>query len=241
MRNLFIGIFFLGICSGFLIGASKSPVVGIAITSLFGFIGAFAGILNISKKDDELKNNFIEYFLSNKKMITPISYFLIIYSISLLIGVITGEKYRSGELSFNNNFLVWEKDNRPQTLEEGIDWIMIIEKMKILGYSKKQIQELYSINESRKTNSNLQRMDEGTFDHFKEQIKDNYSRLPDTIKLSKEKFLNMVLSVTNSYHESISSDKNSDFFIPKHTEIDLNGLVKNSNKKDDNPIYQTKR
>lgn len=134
---MIIGISSFSIVLGFLIGSSNSPVIGAALSSIFGLAVALLGLLE-SDDNNRFKLNYAKLKFSGKILFT--------FSILLLVGVIAGEYYRNDKISFLRESHSFPWDNAPpNSTYEALDWIITSQKLKQLGYSKEQIRSLYQI------------------------------------------------------------------------------------------------
>ncbi len=134
---ILIGISTFSIVLGCLIGASNSPVLGAALSSLFGIGVALIGLIN-KEKNESIKLN-----LENLGLIGKI---LFLFSIFLVMGVLAGENYRNDNISFlkEKQSFPWI-ESPPQNTYEALDWIVVAQKLKQLGYSMNQIERVYEI------------------------------------------------------------------------------------------------
>jgi len=130
---LYFGYLFFSIALGFLLGASNTPVIGSFITAFFALIAAIAGTKFFSNKDDK------------KSTINFLGIAMILVSVGLIGGEISGEAYRNGWGISKNNEFPWVNETAPESTYEAVDWIMLREKLLTLGYSDKEIQNLYKI------------------------------------------------------------------------------------------------
>lgn len=131
---LFLGFFTLSSSIGFFLGVSNTPVVGTFITALFGLIGTVIGTQYLFEKDTEIQI---------KRKSLGIS--IMILSVGLIMGSLTGEYYRNGWYSKNDKTLPWKELENPTNTREALDWIEVKERMEALGYSQKEVQEIYRI------------------------------------------------------------------------------------------------
>ena len=136
-----LGASLFSVTFGFLIGASNSPVVGAVITSLFGVAVA---VISLFGKEDEGKKSVLWIHAINKGLVGRLLFF---FSIFFIMGTFLGESYRTGNFFFSQakkNF-VWRTGMTPQETKEALDWIMVYEKLKAIGYTESQVAELYAI------------------------------------------------------------------------------------------------
>lgn len=134
---ILIGSSTFSIVLGFLIGASNSPVLGAALSSLIGIAVALIGLVN------KEKNEVVKFEVKNLGIIGKL---LFSFSICLFVGVISGEYYRNDAVPFlqEKQYFVWG-EHPPKNTYEAFDWVVVTHKLKQLGYTKNQIEELYQI------------------------------------------------------------------------------------------------
>ncbi len=138
-------VFYVGIstflfCLGILIGVSSSPVAGVFITGILGLLAGIAGFWYSKQnydKDAPIKLDF-----------TFLGLTLFLSSIFLVLGVYLGSCYRINYYNIKSVEFIWSKKNKPINLAEALDWIRINEILTEKGYSKSQIQYLYSLKDS---------------------------------------------------------------------------------------------
>ncbi|MBW8182525.1 hypothetical protein [Shewanella nanhaiensis] len=132
--SLYLGFTFFSLFIGFLLGASNTPVIGLFLTSIFGFIGTLLGtqyVLNINNA-----NKYGARFLGIS---------MLAVSISLFIGTISGGFYRTESYIQVEQTLPWEGAAKPRSTKEALDWILVKEKMNLLGYSDEDVAKVYQI------------------------------------------------------------------------------------------------
>ena len=134
-----IGISAFSLVLGFLIGSSNSPVIGAAISSLFGVILSFISLI---EADSEKR------FKLNYDRLNSTGKILFCFSISLLAGVISGDNYRNNNISLLKEQQIFPWSTQPpENTYEALDWIVTSQKLKQIGYSNDQIKALYKIRE----------------------------------------------------------------------------------------------
>jgi hypothetical protein len=137
-------IFYLGLatffCSvGLLIGASQSPVVGVFITGILGLVVGVAGFLH-SKQDDNKKTLKLDLVFVGVTLLTS--------SVFLILGVYLGSLYRINQYKTPSEEFIWTKKNSPHNLAVALDWVRLNELLTEKGYSKNQIEFLYSLQDT---------------------------------------------------------------------------------------------
>jgi hypothetical protein len=160
-----LGISAFSIMFGGLIGVSQTPVVGVFITGILGFIVGLSG--NIFRKSDnkEKEGKTFDFVTIGKSL-----FFL---SIFLVLGVFIGSQYRSNLYKEENKEFVWTGEPIPFSMYEAFDWIMVQEILSRKGYSGDQINELYKM-----------RMD--TLNYSKGSSADNYYKENPYYKILQE-------------------------------------------------------
>jgi hypothetical protein len=136
---IILGISAFSIVLGFLIGSSNSPVIGAALSSLFGVIIALLSLIE-TDNDKRFKLNYDRLNFTGK--------ILFIFSALLFVGVISGDNYRNDNISLlkEKQAFPWG-NNPPESTFEALDWIVASQKLKQIGYTKEQINSLYKIRE----------------------------------------------------------------------------------------------
>lgn len=130
---IFIGFSLFALTLGLMIGASNSPVVAPFVAIVVGLLGSIFGVLKFEKE------------LEGKNRLNIAGSILSVFSVFLLIGLFFGESYRSSENLTTNKSLPWSEKQKPESLYEAIDWIVLSEKLISMGYKKQDIVTLYSI------------------------------------------------------------------------------------------------
>ncbi|MFT6908288.1 MAG: hypothetical protein ACJAS1_004985 [Oleiphilaceae bacterium] len=130
---LHIGFIIFSVFIGFTIGASNSPVVGHFLTAIFGLVGAIIGTEYLSSDRDksQISKKFVGVCLT-------------LSSISLFIGLISGDFYRnSGQQEIVS--IPWEGKVQPSTTKEALDWLVVRASLISLGYSQSDVSKIYDI------------------------------------------------------------------------------------------------
>lgn len=133
----FAGVIVFSMGLGLIIGASNSPVVGVAITGLFGLMVSLYSL--VPKKENSSKAAFFNDLAFVGKS-------LILFSIGMLAGVFAGCQYRLFTAEQKNEKLfIWNGSKAPTSTYEALDWIAVTEILLSKGYSEKQISDLYKL------------------------------------------------------------------------------------------------
>lgn len=145
-----IGIAFIAALLGFLVGASESPVAGIALTATFGIV---ATGLALHQKAATVTPNSLPPVpaseVSQAQLVTALKSLgvvLIVFTLTFAGGLTLGvwSKLQS-HIAEPQTRLVWQGAQRPTTAKKALDWIMVQRKLKDMGYTDKQVLEIYKI------------------------------------------------------------------------------------------------
>jgi hypothetical protein len=162
---LISGIGLIAVISGYMVGASQTPVVSVAIPAVFGLIVTglgFIGSSNVEKKLEPIKealdkNNLTQAqntlaSINNELEKNPdrIGKILVAFSAFYIIGLAFGTYARVTNLYVPNatRQLPWEQSadiQSPPTVSDAIEWIKLQEELLGLGYTREQIRNIYAI------------------------------------------------------------------------------------------------
>lgn len=157
MKSFAVGIFLIAVILGFLVGASESPVAGIALTATFGLVASAISLK--SKPQDMLKASALDLSRASVPEPNPqrpteitsatlhdlglvLAVFSIAFSVGLAAGIASRIKYHKVEPM---TALPWQGLEEPRTARKAVDWIVVHKKLRDLGYTDKQIASLYAI------------------------------------------------------------------------------------------------
>jgi len=143
---LYVGFILFSMFIGFAIGASNSPVVGEFLAAIFGLVAAIVGTEYFS--GDGSKSQMSKKF---------VGVCLTLSSISLFVGLMFGDFYRNSANKTTIS-IPWEGKSLPSSTKEALDWLVVRTSLINLGYSEKNVSQIYDI-----------RVQE--IDHLKELIK----------------------------------------------------------------------
>lgn len=132
-KMIYIGYGIFALVLGYFIGASNTPVVASFFAVVAALLGTIFGVIKI------------EVNSPNQKKLNLLGVLISIFSTSLLIGAIIGEKYRNYETPIKQKIVPWEGRQAPSNTYEALDWIITAKKLSALGYNTSQIAELYEI------------------------------------------------------------------------------------------------
>lgn len=168
-----ISAWFVGGCAaasgtlGLLVGASQSPVAGTFVTAVFGLaVGAF-GVYDQrravslleearnaldaesaelrSKAGRKLDSELAGVFRLDSSRVGKI---LLVFAVSFVIGLIGGAQVRASgwpRVAQSSRDFPWEEATAPTIPFNALDWIAIQENLLDIGYSSKEVKDLYEI------------------------------------------------------------------------------------------------
>ena len=146
------GIAFMALLMGFLIGASSSPVAGVAITAGFGVVAAALTYMQSSEigNPGELVNEKSSKVSKARALsiatLNSVGRALILFSISFAIGISAGIWSRTlWNGAHEPARFPWHGAAAPTSARQAIDWIIVYQNLRRMGYTDAQIAELYSL------------------------------------------------------------------------------------------------
>jgi hypothetical protein len=159
------GIGLIAVITGYMVGASQTPVVGIAMPAIFGLIVTAFGFFTNSelmKKIDTIKeafnkNNVQEIqskleFLSSEAKGNPmrIGRLLVVFSLAYALGLSFGTYLRVTNPFASKQARQFPWSDNPGAIEppsalDAIDWIQLQEALSDLGYTQQQVKSLYQL------------------------------------------------------------------------------------------------
>ena len=164
------GLSLLSLVIGFLVGASSTPVAGVAITAAFGI--AAAGFVFLQKIAAERQLDAIEKLSSaatnletvNARVdqlraewqrrasdgIEIVGKAIALFAVTFALGIVLGAWARIANISEKltvptpAHAFPWKSSQeRPTKTENALTWILIQERLRYAGYSSQQVQSLY--------------------------------------------------------------------------------------------------
>lgn len=126
-----IGISFSAAILGYFIAASNTPVLGVAITSLIGFIGILYPKV--------IENGTIDKEFTGK--------LLCLFATGMIFGVALGQIHRVGIDNFLRNDtppIFWDKLNDNLCTKHYLEWTKVALYLDKIGYNDSQIETLYN-------------------------------------------------------------------------------------------------
>ena len=163
MRWFIAGIVSLGLLLGFLVGASHTPVAGVAITATFGLLAAVFALHQKATVEKALvfKQDLVKQLDELQPRITSalntLGRTLFVFALAFGIGLAFGIYLRLAQPFGANKppaTFPWEGSMEPISSKSAIDWILVQEKLRIMGYGDNQIKALYEKDRKSK-NDNL--------------------------------------------------------------------------------------
>ena len=148
MTSLIVGISSLACLLGFLVGASESPVAGLAITATFGIFATCFALYDrimLSKKSKANEQAESKEKISAKELMAfrQIGVSFIAFTLLFSLGMGTGiyVKFQITKHPIQKG-LPWA-DKPPKSARDAIDWILVREELIALGYTEAQISSIY--------------------------------------------------------------------------------------------------
>ena len=133
---LYVGMGSLAILIGFLVGASSSPVAGLAITAAFGVIAGIVSYMVGPKTSEPFP-------------MAVVGQTLIGVSAAMAIGLGLGMYARLIAVPrwmTETRELPWAQSKTPPTdATVALDWIVVDQRLRAFGYTEQQIQAIYAI------------------------------------------------------------------------------------------------
>ena len=159
MLQFAVGISLVALLLGFLVGVSESPVAGIALTASFGIVATGLALhqrtasghppdLPSVPDAEPTKSDLLTALESLGKVLIA---FAITFVGGLALGVATKIWSHAPE---PQQKLLWQISqvpaSAPASARKAIDWIVVRERLRALGYSDQQILEVYRIDADKK-------------------------------------------------------------------------------------------
>jgi hypothetical protein len=152
MFSFSLGVASLALLLGTLVGASSSPVAGVAVTAGFGVVIAVLGYMRSSvgakvesQEASESTQGAQTRALSNESL-NLIGRLLILFSFLFASGVALGIWARtSWSIRQEPAKFPWEAASAPTSAQRAIDWILVHRNLRQLGFNDAQVSELYRL------------------------------------------------------------------------------------------------
>jgi hypothetical protein len=142
---LYIGLSSMAITLGYMVGASNSPVVGTAITALFGLGVAAVGIVKDKRSaaTEEQANTVPVQRSSNWMRSTGIM--LTIFALTFLVATVGGTFVRTVATRPSVTPLPWNGSAPPASARGALEWLVIQRRLLAYGYTIDQVQNFYKL------------------------------------------------------------------------------------------------
>lgn len=159
---LVLGVASVGAVLGLMVGASATPVVSVAVPTLFALAAAAIGLVQTSQINKEVAETIKA--LGSRTQSSPeletlrsqlasaprrLGLILFAFSLAYLLSIIVGAKARTNEWLVTDATpppLPWKSAGAsPPDLESALEWIVIQHQLKSLGYDDQTVAAMYSI------------------------------------------------------------------------------------------------
>ena len=152
MLTFTVGIASIALLLGFLVGASDSPVAGVALTATFGIAAAALSLYQKSEAGDPSDRSADEpkkTTAARRNTIDTLNLvgrMFVVFSFAFFVGLICGVyvKLLPSAVEPASPF-PWQGLGSPTSARIAIDWILVQRHLKSVGYSDIQITDLYKI------------------------------------------------------------------------------------------------
>lgn len=158
---LLLGIGCVGIMLGYMVGGSSSPVISIAVPTIFGLVITALGLMKAPQPSKNLLKFLRSYGADassipeikdfrNRNQLAPnlIGLTLIIFSCTFFIAAYYGSESRiknHSELDAALEFPWSDNTTKPLTINSALGWIALQQRLYEIGYDHARIKELYEI------------------------------------------------------------------------------------------------
>lgn len=157
------GIGSIGIVLGFMVGASATPVVSVAIPTIFALAAAAVGLVQNSQvnkevaatikslsKGGEAVPELIALRDHLKTAPARLGAALLVFSVCYLAGIVLGATARTGEWLMPPRSappLPWHNGQAPAPpdAQRALEWIVVQHQLRKLGYGDATVEQLYAI------------------------------------------------------------------------------------------------
>lgn len=146
------GICGLALLLGFLVGASSSPVAGVAITASFGLLAGMFAFFQKAALEKALKaranlSDQLQHLAPRIKAgLNALGRTLFIFAVAFAIGIGLGVYARLGQPFATRaapRDFPWQGLQEPASGQAAVDWIIVQERLVAMGYSTEQVRDLY--------------------------------------------------------------------------------------------------
>jgi hypothetical protein len=150
MIRFLLGLSALAFVVGFLVGASASPVAGIAISALFGIVATAVTMYrrtvvqhNGSSAPSQTQSGRT---IATPSVVGPLGTIFLAFAVALASGIGLGIYLRvvKPAHTYQKHF-VWRGRQAPPNIRAALDWAVVGDRLAQMGYSQKDIVGLYEL------------------------------------------------------------------------------------------------
>ena len=152
MLHFAIGIISVAVLMGFMVGASSSPVSGIAITAIFGLMaGTFAYAQQSRIGDPDTPSSKTDKSGRARAMavdtLNALGRVLVCFTLAFTVGLAVGIWAKANSRTPTApGVLPWSSAaSAPASARDALDWIIVQKNLKAMGYDDTQVQFLYKL------------------------------------------------------------------------------------------------
>jgi hypothetical protein len=130
-----LGLSCLSMVLGDLVGGSHSPVAGVAITAAFGLAVPLFTLLGSKSAD------------TSADQLNIAGKVLSIFCVVFVVGLVLGASSRLTNWPAPHRVALvfpW-KDQAPKTAYHAVDWLIVRDRLRSIGYTEEQVKQLYAI------------------------------------------------------------------------------------------------
>lgn len=156
------GIGSVGLVLGLMVGASATPVVAVAVPTIFALAAGAVGLIQSSQVNKDLAETIKslgkqgreqpELAVLREHLRTAprrLGLALLVFSICFLLGAVLGSTARVAKWQVADRTappLPWQNNPvRPPTAQGALEWIAVQHQLRELGYGQAEIEKLYDI------------------------------------------------------------------------------------------------
>jgi hypothetical protein len=152
MWKFVFGVVSLATLLGFLVGASSSPVAGVGVTAGFGVIAAALAYMQSSsvggaapdagKNADKAARARSLSVATLNSVGQVLTVFSLAFAVGLAVGVCTRKKH---DAHHNPIAFPWAGAAAPTDPQDAVDWVLVQQHLRRMGYADGQISEIYGV------------------------------------------------------------------------------------------------
>ena len=150
MRKFVLGVVSLASIMGFLVGASSSPVAGVAVTAGFGVIASALAYLRAGSQTDASSTPGSGHDHSARARLLLLASLnsmglaLTAFAVAFATGTAAGIWARKAHDAYQDPIeFPWTGQAAPTDTQDAIDWILVQQHLRRMGYKDRQIADLY--------------------------------------------------------------------------------------------------